>query len=86
MLFALSMGEVGAVILVDCETETALETSDMIFEEVRILIQVNVFEGKLAQTLATVSVGCGAVGDTTATEFGSCSVLEVSLAQLITYK
>jgi len=38
MLFALGMGEVGAVILVDCETETALETSDMIFEEVRILV------------------------------------------------
>ena len=86
MLFALGMGEVGAVILVDCETETALETSDVILEEVGILIKVNVFQGKLAQTLATVSVGRGAVGDTTATEFGSCSVLGVSLAQLITYK
>lgn len=38
MLFALGMGEVGAVILVDCETETALETSDVVLEEVGILV------------------------------------------------
>lgn len=84
MLFALGVGEVGAVILVDCETETALKTSDVVLEEVGVLVQVDVFEGKLAQTLATVRIGRGAVGDTTATEFGSCSVLGFSLAQLIT--
>jgi hypothetical protein len=85
MLFALGVGEVGAVILVDCKTETALETSDVVLKEVGILVKVNVFQSKLAKTLATVCVGRGAVGDTTATEFGSCSILEISLASLITY-
>ena len=38
MLAALSMGKVGAVILVDCEAETAFEGADMVFEEVGVFV------------------------------------------------
>lgn len=38
MFAALSMGEVGAVILVDGEAETAFEGADMVFEEVGVLV------------------------------------------------
>ena len=38
MLAALSVGEVGAVVLVDGEAETAFEGADMVFEEVRVFV------------------------------------------------
>lgn len=41
VLFALRVGQVGAVILVDCETETALEAADVVLEEVRVFVEVD---------------------------------------------
>lgn len=41
MLFALCVGQVGAVILVDCETETALKAADVILEEVGVFVEVD---------------------------------------------
>lgn len=41
VLFALRVGQVGAVILVDCETETALEAADVVLEEVGVLVEVD---------------------------------------------
>ena len=38
MLAALSVGEVGAVVLVDGEAETAFEGADMVFEEVGVFV------------------------------------------------
>ena len=38
MLTALSMGKVGAVILVDGEAETAFEGADMVFKEVGVFV------------------------------------------------
>ena len=38
MLAALRMGQVGAVVLVDGEAETAFEGADMVFEEVRVFV------------------------------------------------
>lgn len=58
MLAALRVGEVGAVVLVDRQAEAALEASDVVFEKVRVLVQVDGFEGELAETLAAVGV-CG---------------------------
>lgn len=75
VLFALGMGQVGAVILVDGETETTLEAADMVLEEVRVLVEIDGLERKLAQPLATVSVGCGVRRNASATEFGACSIL-----------
>lgn len=47
----------------------------MVLEEVGVFIEVNCFQGKLAQALASVCVGCGLVGDATAAELGACSIL-----------
>jgi hypothetical protein len=41
VLFALRVGQVGTVILVDCETETALEAADVVFEEVGVFVEVD---------------------------------------------
>lgn len=38
MLATLSMREVRAIVLVDCETETTFETADVVLEEVWVLI------------------------------------------------
>lgn len=47
----------------------------MVFEEVRVLGEVDCFESEFAETLATVCVGCGLGCDTTATEFGARAIL-----------
>ena len=49
----------------------------MVFEEVRIFVKVDRFEGKFSQSFPTVSVGCRVRGDTTATKFGPGAVLVV---------
>ena len=38
MLTALGVGEVGAIILVDGEAETAFEGADVVFEEVGVFV------------------------------------------------
>lgn len=69
------MSEVGAVILVDGETESTLEASDMVFEEVGVLCEVDVFECELAESFSSVCVGGGVRRDSAAAEFGACSIL-----------
>lgn len=76
VLAALCMGEVGAIVLVDCQAEATLEAADVVLEEVGVFIKVDCFQGELAQALASVGVGCGLVGDATAAELGACSVLQ----------
>ena len=58
MLAALSVGEVGAVVLMNCEAESAFEAADVIFEEVGVFVQVDGFEGEFSETFATVGIGC----------------------------
>ena len=41
VLFALRVGQVGAVILMHCQAETALEAADVIFEEVGVFVEVD---------------------------------------------
>jgi len=48
MLATLSMGEVGAIILVYCETESTFEGADMVLEEVRIFIEINGLKRKFS--------------------------------------
>lgn len=75
MLAALRVGEVRAIILVDCQAQAALEAADVVLEEVGVFVEVDGFEGEFAKAFATVGV-CGRVrGYASATEFGACSVL-----------
>jgi hypothetical protein len=56
MLPALGMGEIRAIVLVNSETETTFEGSDMVFEEVGIFVEVDGFEGEFSQTLSSIGV------------------------------
>jgi hypothetical protein len=75
MLAALGMGEVGTVILVDCQTETTFEGADVVLEKVRVFVEIDGFKGEFAQALATVGMGRFFGGDTTATELGPGAIL-----------
>lgn len=75
MLAALRVGEVGAIVLVDCQAQTALEAADVVLKEIGVFFEVDCFQRELAQPLAPVGVGCGFVGDATAAELGACSIL-----------
>lgn len=57
MLLALRVGEVGAVVLVNRQAETALEGADVVLEEVGVLVEVDGLERELAQAFAAVRVG-----------------------------
>lgn len=56
MFAPLRVGKIGAIVLVDCQAETALEAADVVLKEVRVLVEIDRFESELAQALATVSI------------------------------
>jgi hypothetical protein len=77
MLATLGVREVGAIVLVDGETETAFVGADVILEEEGVFAEVDGLHGELAQALAPVGVGAGRGGYASAAEFGACSVLKL---------
>ena len=85
MFAALSVGEVGAIVLVDGEAETALEGADVVFEEVGIFVQVDCFEGEFAETFSPVSVGCAMGCYSSAAELGASSVLVVRMSVAVAF-
>jgi hypothetical protein len=46
--------------LVNCQAQTAFEASDVVLEEVRVLVQVDGLERELSETLSSVGIGCRA--------------------------
>jgi len=58
MLTALGVGEVGAIVLVDGETESTFEGSDVVLEEVGVFVKIDGFEGEFAETFSSVCVSC----------------------------
>lgn len=80
MLPALGVGEVGAVILVHGEAEATLEGTDVVFEEVRIFLEVDGFERELAKSFTAVGVRAGIGGNAAAAEFTARTVLGRRLA------
>lgn len=77
MLASLGVREIRPVVLVDCQAQSALEAADVVLEEVRVFVQVDCFEGELAESFASVGVCGGLGGDAAAAEFGPCAVLAV---------
>ena len=59
MLATLRVSEIGAIILMYCEAETALEGADMVFEEVGVFVKIDGFEGEFAKSFAAVGIGGG---------------------------
>lgn len=75
MLATLRVSQVGAIVLVNCQAQAALEAADMIFEEVGVFVEVDGFECEFAEAFATVGV-CGRLGGyASAAKFGARSVL-----------
>lgn len=77
MFAALSVREIRSVILVDCQAETTFEASDVVFEDVWVLVKIDGFEGELSETFTSVCVGCRLRGDTTSSKLGACAVLVI---------
>ena len=76
MFAALCVSEIGAIVLVYCEAETALEGADVIFEEVGVFVEIDGFEGEFAESFAAVGVRSGVRCHSSSTEFGASSVLK----------
>jgi hypothetical protein len=71
------MCEIGAIILVDRETESAFKAPNVVFEEVGIFVEVDGFECEFAETFAAIGICGGLRGDTTAAKFATCTILVV---------
>lgn len=59
MFATLGMRKVGAIVLVNCETESTLEAADVVLEDIGVLVEVDGFEREFAKTLTAVGVGGG---------------------------
>jgi hypothetical protein len=46
--------------LVNCQAQATFEASDVVLEEVRVLVQVDGLERELSETLSSVGIGCRA--------------------------
>ena len=75
MLAALGVGEIGTIVLMHGETQPTFEGTDVVFEEVGVFIEIDGFEGELAETLSSVGVGSGVRCYSSAAKFGAGSVL-----------
>ena len=58
MLPSLRVGQVRPVVLVDGQAEATFEASDVVLEEVRVLVEVDGLECEFAKAFTTVSVSC----------------------------
>ena len=77
MLATLCVSEIGAIILMYCEAETALEGADVVLEEVGVFVKIDGFKGEFAKSFAAVGVGGRVRRYSSPTEFGARSILRV---------
>ena len=75
MLATLCMSEIGAIVLMYCEAETALEGADVVLEEVGVFVKIDRFEGEFAKSFAAVCIGGRVRRYSPPTEFGASSIL-----------
>lgn len=69
------MREIRAIVLMDCQTEPALEATDVVLEKVWVLVQVDRLERELPETLSSVGICRRLRGDTSAAKLGTCAIL-----------
>jgi len=69
------MCKIGPIVLMNGKAETAFERADMVFEEIRIFVQIDGLERELPQSLTSICIGTGIRGDTAAAEFRASTVL-----------
>lgn len=75
MFSALCVSEIGTIVLMYCEAKTAFEGADMVFEEVRVFIEVDGFQRKLSKTFASVGIGGRVRRYSTSTKFATSAIL-----------
>lgn len=75
MLSTLGVCQIRPVILVNCQTQAALEAADMVLEEVWILVEVDGLQRELSKTLTTVCIGGGSGSYTAAAKLGTRAIL-----------
>ena len=56
MLATLGMGEIGTIVLVNCEAETAFEGADMVLKEIGILVEVDGLKSELPKSFSAISI------------------------------
>lgn len=67
----------------DCQAKTTFETSNVVLEDIRILVEIDGFQSELSETFTSVGVGRGLRGYTTSSKFGACAILKIALAMSI---
>jgi hypothetical protein len=77
VLSPLGVREIGAIVLVDRQAKPAFEGADVVFEEVRIFVQIDGLERELAQTFSSVGVGRRGGSYASAAEFRTRAVLVI---------
>lgn len=68
----------------DC-FESIEDHTQVIFHEIRILIEIYRFEGELSQSLSSISVGFGPWCNSSTAGFSSGSILEIHFRRLEQY-
>jgi hypothetical protein len=53
------MREIRAIVLVDRQTETAFEATDVVLKEVRVFVEVDRLKRELSEALSSVGIRCG---------------------------
>lgn len=56
MLATLSMGEIRAIVLVNCKAETAFEGANMVLKKVGILVEVDGLKSELSKSFSAISI------------------------------
>ena len=57
MLATLRVGEIGSIVLVYRQAKATFERTNVVFEEIRIFVKVDSFEGKFSKSFATICIG-----------------------------
>ena len=75
------MSKIGAIVLMNGETKSAFEGANMVFEEIRIFVEVDCFESELPKTLSAVGICAGEGCDASTAEFATGAVLRRTILE-----
>lgn len=77
MLLSLSVGEITPLVIMQRQTQLAFIRTEMVLHEIRILVQIDSFEGELSKSLAPIAIRLGVGSHATAPRLPARAVLEV---------
>lgn len=77
MLLSLSVSKITSLIIMKRQTQLALIRPQMVLHEIRILVQIDSFQGELSESLATITIRLGVGSHATAPRLPARAVLKV---------